>query len=194
MIGVTSKQAIARTIDAHMGAASNQEDGSMDSERASSAYTRDQTGLTPDESIGSLFEPDSLLAVHYFETLRRKTILEPEKRLMLAILEDAINCFQDNLLAQNVRRRRLFEEAEEWIVEADGDWVFSFENICEVVGFNPAYVHQGLLRWMENKLPKHRKGPRHGKEEKSSEKRAKEKQLKVQYARNGDLIVLTVIR
>ena len=130
----------------------------MDSETASSVYTRDQTGLTPDERIGALFQPDSLLSTHYFETLRRKTILEPEKRLMLAILEDAIHCFQDNLFARNVRGRRLFEEAEEWIVEADGDWVFSFENICEALGFNPAYVRQGLLRWMENKLPKHRKG------------------------------------
>jgi hypothetical protein len=130
----------------------------MDSERASSASTRDQTGLTPDERIGFLFQPDSLLAAHYFETLRRKTILEPEKRLMLAILEDAINCFQDNLPAQSLRRRRLFEEAEEWIVEADGDWVFSFENICEALGFNPAYVRQGLLRWVANKLPKHPKG------------------------------------
>jgi hypothetical protein len=129
----------------------------MDSETASSAYTRDQTGLTPDERIGALFQPDSLLATHYFETLR-KTILEPEKRLMLAILEDAIHCFQDNLFTRNVRGKRLFEEAEEWIVEADGDRVFSFENICEALGFNPAYVRQGLLRWMENKLPKHRKG------------------------------------
>ena len=130
----------------------------MDSETASSAYTRDQTGLTPDERIGALFQPDSLLSTHYFETLRRKTILEPEKRLMLAILEDAIHCFQDNLFARNVRGRRLFEEAEEWIVEVDGDWVFSFENICEALGFNPAYVRQGLLRWMANKLPKHPKG------------------------------------
>ena len=57
----------------------------MDSERASSASTRDQTGLTPDERIGFLFQPDSLLSAHYFGTLRRKTISEPEKRLMLAI-------------------------------------------------------------------------------------------------------------
>ena len=33
-------------------------------------------------------------------------------------------------------------------MEADGDWVFSFENICEALGFNPAYVRKGLLRWM----------------------------------------------
>jgi hypothetical protein len=130
----------------------------MDSETASSAYTRDQTGLTPDERIGALFQPDSLLSTHYFETLRRKTILEPEKRLMLAILEDAIHCFQDNLFTRNVRGKRLCEEAEEWIVEADGDRVFSFENICEALGFNPAYVRQGLLRWVANKLPKHPKG------------------------------------
>ena len=129
----------------------------MDSQTASSAYTRDQTGLTPYERIGALFQPDSLLPAHYFGTLRRKTLSEPEKRLMLAILEDAIHCFQDNLLTQNVRSRRLFEEAEEWIVEADGDWIFSFENICEALGFNPAYLREGLLRWMKNKLPKHRK-------------------------------------
>jgi hypothetical protein len=130
----------------------------MDWERATSASTRDQTGLTPDESIGFLFQPDSLLSAHYFGTLRRKTFLEPEKRLMLALLEDAIHCSQDNLLTQNVRSRRLFEEAEEWIVEVDGDWVFSFENICEALGFNPAYVRQDLLRWVANKLPKHPKG------------------------------------
>jgi len=126
----------------------------MDSESATSASTRDQTGLTPD---GFLFQPDSLLSAHYFGTLRRKTLLEPEKRLMLAILEDAIHCFQDNLLTQNARSRRLFEEAEEWIVEADGDWVFSFENICEALGFNPAYVRQGLRRWVANRLPRHSK-------------------------------------
>jgi hypothetical protein len=59
------------------------------------------------------------------------------------------------------------------------DGVVSFENICEVLGFNPAYVHQGLLRWMENKLPKHRKGLAMGRKDdgrvKSPEKRAKEK-------------------
>ena len=42
--------------------------------------------------------------------------------------------------------------------EAEGDWVFSFENICETLGFNPAYLRQGLLRWVANKLPKHPKG------------------------------------
>ena len=75
---------------------------------------------------------------------------------MLAILEDAINCFQDTLLAQDVKSSRLFHEAEEWIVEADSDGFFSFANVCEALDLNPAYARQGLLRWMENRLSKHR--------------------------------------
>ena len=74
---------------------------------------------------------------------------------MLAVLEDAVNCFQDNVLAQNGKRKRLFEEAEEWILAGDRGWFFSFENICEVCGINPEYVSQGLLRWKEKKLPRY---------------------------------------
>ena len=65
---------------------------------------------------------------------------------MLAILEDAVDCFQNKVFAQSVKGRRLFQEAEKWIVEVDGDWVFSFENVCETLELNPAYVRQGLLR------------------------------------------------
>jgi hypothetical protein len=127
----------------------------MDSERSSSAYTKGQTGLTADESTGWLFRPDTVLPAQFFETLKRKTIFEPEKRLMLAILEDAIRCFQGNLLARNLRSQRVFEEAEEWFLGADGDWIFSFDNICDALGLNSAYLRQGLLRWMKNRLPKH---------------------------------------
>ena len=48
---------------------------------------------TADDRIASLFQPDTLLSAQYFDNMRRRTLLEPEKRLMLAILEDAVNCF-----------------------------------------------------------------------------------------------------
>lgn len=48
----------------------------------------------------------------------------------------------------------MFCEAEEWILEEDGDWPFSFENVCEVLGLNPRYVRQGLIRWRNKKLAK----------------------------------------
>ena len=108
---------------------------------------------TMDEKLASLFQPDTLLSAQYFDNLRRKTLLEPEKRLMLALLEDAIHCFQDNMSAQTVRKKKLFDETEDWIVEMDGDWIFSFDHVCETLGFSPEYVRQGLLRWKEKHKP-----------------------------------------
>jgi hypothetical protein len=113
----------------------------------SSKYLADLPALTLDDKLSPLFQPDTLVSAQYFETLRRKVLLEPEKRLMLAVLEDAVGCFQDNLLAQSGKAKRLFEEAEEWILDEDRDWFFSFANICEVLGLNRRYVRQGLANW-----------------------------------------------
>ncbi len=111
-----------------------------------------ETGLSVEEKVTSLFQPDTLLPAQYLETFRRKAHLEPEKRLMLAVLEDAVACFQKYLFSRDGRGRTLFREAEEWIVEEGSDWLFSFENICEVLGFDPQYVRQGLLRWKQKRM------------------------------------------
>ena len=73
---------------------------------------------------------------------------------MLAILDDAINCYQDNLFSQRGKNKRLFDEAEEWIVTAGGEWIFSFDHVCESLGFNPEYVRRGLLQWKEKNRQK----------------------------------------
>ena len=127
----------------------------MELETTSSKYLSDQTTLNMDEKIGSLFQPDTLVAAHYFENLRRKSPLEPEKRLMLAVLEDGVLCFQDNAWAQTGKRKKLFEDAEDWILEAGDDWVFSFVNICETCGIHPQYLRNGLMEWKQRRLRGH---------------------------------------
>lgn len=105
-------------------------------------------GLTHTEKLAlSIFQPDTLLSVQYFETCRRKAHLEPEKKLMLAVLEDAVGCFQKYFLVKNENGRRRFEKAEEWIWEENTSWLFSFCNICDVLGFNPDYLRRGLKAW-----------------------------------------------
>jgi hypothetical protein len=122
----------------------------MAGQSVGSRITRDETGLaTNDENIASLFQPDSLLSAQYFDNLRRKILLEPEKSLMLAVLQDAVNNYQNNMMSQDKKGKRRFADAEDWIVQAGSDWIFSFENVCEALGFNPAYVRKGLLRWKE---------------------------------------------
>src|SRR6266566_3638947 len=82
----------------------------------------------------------------------KKTIREGEERLMLAVLESAVEDFQKYVLARKPRGKKLFQEAEEWFLERDSDELFSFENICDTLQLHPDYIRQGLLRWKEAKI------------------------------------------
>ena len=115
------------------------------------------TGLSMEERVTSLFQPDTLMPEQYLETFRRKLHLEPEKKLLLAVLEDAIACFQKYLFAKDGKGRVLFLEAEEWILDRDTDWLFSFANVCEMLGFEPSYLRDGLMHWKAQKLENHSK-------------------------------------
>ena len=42
-----------------------------------------------------------------------------------------------------------FDEAEQWILEQEGEWLFSFEQVCSTLGWNPDYVRKGLMREKE---------------------------------------------
>ena len=132
----------------------------MNRQQAYSASTADEIHLGSEDKIASIFQPDTLVSEQYFDNLRRKTRLEPETRLMLAVLEDGIDCYQDNFIPRNAAQRRLFDEAKEWIFSRDGDWIFSFENLCEVLGLNAAYLRQGLLRWKPQSATGHSAGPK----------------------------------
>jgi hypothetical protein len=117
-----------------------------------SKSTEELGSIYVEERVVSLFEPDTLVAAQYIENLRRKSLFEPEKRLMLAVLEDAVNCFQAYVTPQGGTEQKLFNDAEGWIMMTDHDWIFSFVNVCETLGFNPEYLRQGKGRWKQKKL------------------------------------------
>jgi hypothetical protein len=100
-----------------------------------------------DERIGSLFQPDTLLAEDYAANFRRKIPLEPERTLLLAVLEDGIRCFQENLFAVNGKRRGLFDEAKDWLFSDDANWFCSFVSICTLLNLEPSYIRRGLREW-----------------------------------------------
>jgi len=107
---------------------------------------------TLDERLPGLFEPDTLLPIQYFEAMRKKHLLEGEKRLILSVLEDAIECFMKCIDASTSKGQRLFREADEWIAHEDKRWVFSFDNVCDMLDINPEYMRGGLRRWKEKRL------------------------------------------
>ena len=81
------------------------------------------------------------------EDLFKKITRDGEKRLMLAILENATEDFQKYALVTDKRRRQLFLDAEEWIFDIEDHSLFSFENICEHLQLDPEYMRQGFRRW-----------------------------------------------
>jgi hypothetical protein len=107
---------------------------------------------TLDERLPALFEPDTLLPIQYFEAMRRKHLLEGEKRLILSVLEDAVECFMKCIDSPTHKGQRLFREAEEWINLEDKHWVFSFDNVCDMLDINAEYMRRGLRQWKERKL------------------------------------------
>jgi hypothetical protein len=99
--------------------------------------------------------PETVFATAYdvsLETFQRKSYLEPEEKLMLAVLQDAIACFQKYAFARERKGKMLFQETEFWVQNTNSDWPFSFANVCETLGFDPDYLRQGLAEWKAAKL------------------------------------------
>jgi hypothetical protein len=105
-----------------------------------------------DALINSIFQPDSLAAAQFDDTMQRSTPLEPEKKLMLAVLEDAVMCFQDNLFTRDKKKKQLFDETELWLFEERSDRLFAFANVCQELNLDPHYVRSGLRRWQRSQL------------------------------------------
>ena len=121
-----------------------------------------------EQTINRIFQPDPLTPYDYLRTSRRTVYLEPEKHLMHAILEEAIKTFRLHVSTKSRREHKLFLEAELWIMDRNDDWLFSFENVCEVFGLDPDFVRSGLARWKEQqigptvarKTPRYARSPR----------------------------------
>jgi hypothetical protein len=136
------------------------------------------TRLTIEDKVSSLFHLDPVIPAEYQDTFRRKTHLEPEKTLMLAVMEDAITCFQKYARARHSKTKQMFREAEEWILEEDGRYFFSFEQICASLGFEPGYVRHGLIKEKE-KLTTPSLAPKHRPTGDSGKKRSKRRKVQL---------------
>src|SRR5688572_7221886 len=80
----------------------------------------------------------------YFNKYRRAEYLEPERALLLAILEDAIHCYRKFARARSRAGREQFREAEQWLTGGGNGWVFAFDHVCDCLGLNPEYIRRGL--------------------------------------------------
>jgi hypothetical protein len=99
-----------------------------------------------------LFEEESLAVHPYLHTLPRKEFAGPDMRLVLVVLEDALRCLEKYVLARDGQGKALFDETEDCVFAKNDDWIFSFSNVCEVLGYNRQCIRNAVLQWKRKKL------------------------------------------
>jgi hypothetical protein len=98
----------------------------------------------PDDGLrADLASPGALTPAQYYPP----PPASPYHHLLLAILEDAIRCFQRNFAVKNGPRRALFRETEEWLFDSDGTAFLSCPMVCETLGINSVQLRRYLREW-----------------------------------------------
>jgi hypothetical protein len=109
--------------------------------------------------------PESILPAQLYDPPFGGARLQPEKRLQVAVLADAVLTFHRWAGDERARARRPFAEVEAWFASEDTDGPFTFITICDSLKFDPSYIRRGLRQWRahleataRHKLPLRRDG------------------------------------
>lgn len=80
----------------------------------------------------------------FFSALDSTASWTGERRLLLAVLEEAVATFIRYKDAATTRGKRLFREVREWFWSDECNYVCSFSGICDHLHIDPDYVRAGL--------------------------------------------------
>lgn len=69
---------------------------------------------------------------------------EPEHRLIIAVLRNAVECLEKYRSATDRPGQQLFRDEQRWFLASAGDWPYSFEGICEVLDLDADAVREHL--------------------------------------------------
>ncbi len=98
--------------------------------------------------VARLMVSDAPTPSQYFEGVHRDNpATQAIKRLMSAVLEDALRCLQTCADARTHVRRRMFFEAQAWISDRTARGPFAFEAVCEALGIEPNRLRDGIREW-----------------------------------------------
>lgn len=101
-----------------------------------------------DNAFARFVIPDVLTPGQYYDRVHRDDHeTQAVKRLMLAVLSDAVRCFQAYAAARNRIGHQRFVEAEAWILDHKAEGPFAFVTICESLGIEPNCMREGIRQF-----------------------------------------------
>jgi hypothetical protein len=96
------------------------------------------------------FEPEAILPVQFFGGRQRTD--EPLKKLMFALLIDAVRCYQTCFGARTGARAKLFADAHLWIFADDVEAPLSLDVVCDALEIGTDYLRHALSEWGKRRL------------------------------------------
>jgi len=97
---------------------------------------------TPKNEALAFYEFETVLPAQFYSPQRRCS-LQPEKRLMLAVLDDAVLSY--------LRSHHPSPETDAWFLAEDFSWPYSFANLCEALALDRGAVRIALRRQRERR-------------------------------------------
>lgn len=77
----------------------------------------------------------------------RRALPESERRLRVAILEDALRYYRDYRGSTDRRTRAIHEDAVDWFASDDRSEPFAFESVCDALELDANAIRRALRRW-----------------------------------------------
>ena len=97
------------------------------------------------DDLPSFFQGIGILPAQYGSMNRKKLPAEGERKLLFAVLEDAIRCYlryRDG--GEEYREDPEFLEAADWLSSDEESGPFAFVSICEALGINADRLRIGI--------------------------------------------------
>ncbi len=97
--------------------------------------------------LESELAPESILPAQLYDTSFGGARIQPEKRLQVGVLADAVGTFRRWTGVEHPRARRLLAEVDDWFASDAADGPFTFITICDSLELDPSYIRRGLRQW-----------------------------------------------
>jgi len=115
----------------------------------------DRTVLSDDLSPEASSE--AMLPTQYFDRIKRSKFLDGERRLLLAVLEEAVRSYLKNINCRSMKQWTRFTEVRHWFEShTDSQGLFAFESICDLLEIDPGVFRRRLTSLSRRDLPSRR--------------------------------------
>lgn len=90
-------------------------------------------------------DPTVVQPVQFQDIWSRSAAVLPERRLALAVVQEALCDLVKFRFAPRRRAQRLYWQAYTWVAADDRQWPFSFVNLCDTLGLDAVALRRQFL-------------------------------------------------